>query len=538
MSSLSQDLKRFAEASASVCGWFVGFVDADTARCVPLAAVRCLRVTPAGGPDWAAEPGPPAGLVPAGLHVIGAFAICDGAGSAADQLLALYKPHLEQLSAQLSPEARGAAGGIALAAVSAGGEAEFFSGKLGGGALQLQPADAPVRDEAEAAFRAQHVALHVSCTLALSVACPAADDAWGKAQRAALEEARGALLASLAPTALRFFFPAAPQAGVCSAMAAAGAMTVGALAGGEEGEEVEEEEDDDDDDDEGAGRKKGGKPKKGGGAKGKKGGGKKGGKKRPGGGAAAAAGGGSGSAAEEAAAEAADPDRLEVQLLWPLSAAAGGACAPPVLRCEGVAAGASLVWPLGLEDILYARRATLLTAALGALQASLAARVEALVAAVPRGGATPRAAMASVPTALVFHPPALATAVRALYAVREEEGPAEQSLQPQRAQLHAALGLPIDRPLLRSSNALGCAAGAGGRPFPGLLTNVHEGLAPSGVKAGEAALVQGECGRFQPSAPPAPALIVTLPLLPPSTLRPPPSTLRYLSWTAGGASSR
>jgi len=90
----------------------------------------------------------------------------------------------------------------------------------------------------------------------------------------------------------------------------------------------------------------------------------------------------------------------------------------------------------------------------------------------------------------------LATAVRALYAVREEEGPAEQSLQPQRAQLHAALGLPVDRPLLRSSNALGCAAGAGGRPFPGLLTNVHEGLAPSGVKAGEASLVQGECERF------------------------------------------
>ena len=493
-SSLSQDLKRFAEASASVCGWFVGFVDADTARCVPLAAVRCLRVTPAGGPDWAAEPGPPAGLVPAGLHVIGAFAVCDGAGSAADQLLALYKPHLAQLSAQLSPEARGAGGGITLAAVGAGGEAEFFSGKLSGGALQLQPADAPVREEAEAAFRAQHVALHVSCTLPLSVACPAADDAWGKAQRAALEEARGALLASLAPTALRFFFPAAPQAGVCSALEAAGAMTVGALAGGEEGEE--EDDDDDEDDDEGAGRKKGGKPKKGGGAKGKKGGGgKKGGKKRPGGGGAAAAGG-SGSAAEEATAEATDPDRLEVQLLWPLSAAAGGACAPPVLRCEGVAAGASLVWPLGLEDLIYARRTTPLAAALSALQASLAARAEALVAAVPRGGATPRAALGSVPTALVFQPAALATAVRALYAVREEEGPAEQSLQPQRAQLHAALGLPVDRPLLRSSNALGCAAGAGGRPFPGLLTNVHEGLAPSGVKAGEASLVQGECERF------------------------------------------
>ena len=162
MSSLSEDLKHFAEASASVCGWFIGFVDADTARCVPLVAVRCLCVTPAGGPDWAAEPGPPAGLVPAGLHVVGAFAVYDGAGSAADQLLALYKPHLEQLSAQLSPEARGAGGGIALATVGAGGEAEFFSGKLGGGKLQLQPADAPVRAEAEAAFRAQHVALHVS----------------------------------------------------------------------------------------------------------------------------------------------------------------------------------------------------------------------------------------------------------------------------------------------------------------------------------------------------------------------------------------
>ena len=89
----------------------------------------------------------------------------------------------------------------------------------------------------------------------------------------------------------------------------------------------------------------------------------------------------------------------------------------------------------------------------------------------------------------------MATAVRALYAVRCTRC-AGQSLQPQRAQLHAALGLPVDRPLLRSSNALGCAAGAGGRPFPGLLTNVHEGLAPSGVKAGEASLVQGECERF------------------------------------------
>ena len=519
MSSLSQDLKRFAEASASACGWFVGFVDADTARCVPLTAVRCLRVTPAGGPDWAAEPGPPAGLVPAGLHVVGAFAVCDGA----DQLLALYKPHLDQLSAQLSPEARSAGGGIALAALGAGGDAEFFSGKLSGGALQLQPTDAPSRDEAEAAFRAQHVALHVSCALPLSVECPAADDAWGKAQHAALEEARAALLASLAPTALRFFFPGAPQAGVCSAMDAAGATTVGALAGGEAGGEDHEDDDEEEEEEEGAGRKKGGKPKKGGGAKGKKGGGKKGGKKRPGGGgggAAAAGGGGGGSAAEEAAAEAADPDRLEVQLLWPLSPAAGSACTPPVLRCEGVAQGARLVWPLGLEDLVYARRATPLAAALAALQASLAARAEALVAAVPRGGPTPRAARACVPCALVFQPAALPTAVRALYALREEEGPAEQSLQPQRAQLHAALGLPVDRPLLRSSNALGRAAGAGGRPFPGLLSYVHEGLAPSGVKAGEPALVQGECERLQP-APCAPALTShDLPPSPPTISRP------------------
>ena len=48
-----------------------------------------------------------------------------------------------------------------------------------------------------------------------------------------------------------------------------------------------------------------------------------------------------------------------------------------------MAAGASLVWPLGLEDIVYARRATPRAAALCALHASLAARVEALVAAVP-----------------------------------------------------------------------------------------------------------------------------------------------------------
>ena len=245
-------------------------------------------------------------------------------------------------------------------------------------------------------------------------------------------------------------------------------MTVGVLAtpsgaeGGVEEGGDNDDDDDDDDDDEGAGRKKGGKPKKGGGAKGKKGGGKKGGKKRPGGDAAAAAGGGSGRPAEEAAAEeATDPDRLEVsayatpqpstfrlcpnprphlrphlhpslspcprlhanptsrprpkshqvQLLWPLSAA-GGACAAPVLRCEGVAA-ACLIWPLGLEDIVYARRATPLAAALSVLQASLVSRAEALVAAVPRGGATPRAALGSVPKAVVFHPAALPTAVSA-----------------------------------------------------------------------------------------------------------------------------
>jgi len=56
--------------------------------------------------------------------------------------------------------------------------------------------------------------------------------------------------------------------------------------------------------------------------------------------------------------------------------------------------------------------------------------------------------------------------------------------------LHAKLGLPLDRPLLRTCNALGGGGGGGAPAY--LLRSPHEGLAPSGLAGGVISLVQGE----------------------------------------------
>ena len=92
-----------------------------------------------------------------------------------------------------------------------------------------------------------------------------------------------------------------------------------------------------------------------------------------------------------------------------------------------------LGWKLGLEDLVYVRRDAALGAALAVLRASLAGRAAALLAALPACGPSPRAALAATPQALVFRPAGLPFAVRAVYAVREADGPAEPSLQPARA---------------------------------------------------------------------------------------------------------
>ncbi|KAK3260146.1 hypothetical protein CYMTET_30883 [Cymbomonas tetramitiformis] len=69
----------------------------------------------------------------------------------------------------------------------------------------------------------------------------------------------------------------------------------------------------------------------------------------------------------------------------------------------------------------------------------------------------------------------------------------EESLQPRRKALHTALGLPLDRPLLRTSNAAELAAATDvAQDADGRLRNTHIGIPASGVKGGVQSLVQGD----------------------------------------------
>ena len=87
---------------------------------------------------------------------------------------------------------------------------------------------------------------------------------------------------------------------------------------------------------------------------------------------------------------------------------------------------------------------------------------------------------------LHFHPPPLGHTVTLLYPDASPE--AEDAMASRRRGLHALLLLPLDRPLLRISNAL--SFGGPGR-FPGKLLSVHESLGGSGVEGGRRSMVSG-----------------------------------------------
>lgn len=109
------------------------------------------------------------------------------------------------------------------------------------------------------------------------------------------------------------------------------------------------------------------------------------------------------------------------------------------------------------------------------------------------------AAVAPVPLrALHFFPPGLAHHVTIVYPLPTPCIEADEAaLTGRRAALHALLGLPADRPMLRVANAVqpGSAAGrqgeGGATQQAKRLSDVHVGAAPSGVPGGQVHLVQG-----------------------------------------------
>ena len=157
--------------------------------------------------------------------------------------------------------------------------------------------------------------------------------------------------------------------------------------------------------------------------------------------------------------------------------------------------------PLQLDAIVYCPREASLAAALSVLQRSLSAQVtamaEALLTAAPSADvATQHSAKAFAFRLLPFAPHVHTM----IYVLPNGCDAVEAPTRTLREKTHRMLGLPLDRPLLRTCNALphGRAGwgGSGGRlvgstPIPGLLRDVHMGLAPPGVKNGTTALVQG-----------------------------------------------
>lgn len=203
---------------------------------------------------------------------------------------------------------------------------------------------------------------------------------------------------------------------------------------------------------------------------------------------------------EPAAAQRVAPERrLMLELVWDVTPASfeAGARAPVLvavptssvpaavtffsaeLEACALCAGGAALGEVGaaLRDALRAQLRRLLVDTLGA-----AAGVDA----APAAGARLRGCTFE---SIVGH--AAPPAFHAEYLLPAAGADAtEASARPARAALHARLGLPTDRPLLRTANAL-APAGAPPALRATRLVNVHEHCPQSGVKGGMLAVVRG-----------------------------------------------
>ncbi|GLC50821.1 hypothetical protein PLESTB_000435800 [Pleodorina starrii] len=149
---------------------------------------------------------------------------------------------------------------------------------------------------------------------------------------------------------------------------------------------------------------------------------------------------------------------------------------------------------LRLDALCYVRRDCRLGAAAGALSRGIVRQVQAAQRVLEKqdGKVLPVRAHH-------FLPPGVGHHLTVLYpALLDDPERNDDRLVAARQRLHALLGLPPNRPLLRSANALDLAAAAGGEEGGGgggggavaRLRDVHVGLAAPGI-GGTVALIQG-----------------------------------------------
>jgi len=420
-------------------GWLLGFVEDGQPH--PLLALSCSHSSSRA--DWTKWPlAPPAGLLVLGIYSNG------GAQPRAAQ-------HLSVLLADARRENRelgvAEAEGYLLCAVSEDGAVSYFLGK------DLQPTKVLPRQERSELFRRAFVGVRARLAVKLKTAGHTGVDE---------------LASQLRSGSLHFDFTDAPQLGIVApaSFADENAPLCSSLAGCATDENCDEDEIDEDG---GTGGKK-----RAAGGKGRKGGGKSKGsgiKKRPGGGESMDDAVFAATAAELAAREIFSA-RVLLEVSPPQNVTALSLSLEP---CSGKSA--QQPQSLQLDAIVQCRRDSPLCLALHSLRLELARQVEKLGGMLSEG---------SAPVACVVQPEAVAVPLTLIYALREGEEAAEPSVRAQREALHHALGLPCDRPLLRTCNVLG-GGEVGAHGIPGLLRDVHQGLGPSGLAGGSISLVQG-----------------------------------------------
>ena len=445
----AQDQSR--PEGASELGLLIGHVHED--RCVPLLHVRRGSSIPPG-------------LVPGGLDVVGVHLSYSDASVTPEQLAALLEPQASNLRKMLAKAPPSPL--LAVDITEAGLEVErrYFS-------LQLQPkvslalAEVPPRAELLDSFHANYIGLRARFCMPVQV-FSGAEGQWGaESLREALQRTRGELRS---PTT-RFIIDAAPHLGALTPGADSTARCA-AIADGEGGPADAEEGGE-------ASRGAGGKSGKGG-----RRGGKKGGKARR-----AAPGAHAGAAASDGESAADATGLYATQIVWARCRAPEATrrgFAAPVLTLSRATEMLVFEREMQLDVVIFAPNSEPIGDAMKRLQDGLVAQFDALC---DKWTTAPRGTLEQmVPTACAFHPAQIDLPIMAQYLLRDGE-PSEAAERSHRETLHDRLGLPTDRPLLRSDLYLGASSAHGG--IHGLLRNAHVGLPPSGVKGGKLSLVQG-----------------------------------------------
>ena len=504
-----------ASAQARASGWLIGGID-DCGNAVPLSLLRCTHTTTDGLPDWTAEKADLSNWVPHGLAVVGWYVV----GCTASELGTLIKtyaaPIIDVIDSRLrTPAVNG--GPVFASMTTAEDDICFFSStELERGTLKpverLDYEDDAIRtalQEDYVVLRARPlVQLHVHC-------CSDVDDStWADAHRAAsataIDQLRSLRVCFMIPQAnhigiVSIADTSQPPAPLASGMAGQVRCSSHSKSGEPDDAEAEEEEVEECVDS-GTAEKRTTRKPSGGKKGGKKGaGGKKGGLRKAAGGSGSADGFSSNAVATETQPNGDAPpaagDPWMVQVLWPQSpqhsCSRHPAPALSLLTCDSATDLVSI--PLQLDALVYARRDAPLRAALVELQLALAAQAHSL--ATLHLAAAPSAASAHSVRAsgYAFQPPQLPLFHCMAYVLPAGDA-SEPSLREQRKTAHFRLGLPLNQPLLRTSNALvgslGGEAARGGGSIPGILRDVHVGLGPSGLKNGRVSLVQGSYEYF------------------------------------------